>query len=66
MRIGIIGAGISGLTAGSYLRGRYPHGTAISIFEGSNRVGGRIFTKIITINGSTYHLDIGANLIDFN
>ncbi len=39
--IAIIGAGLAGLTAGYYLQ---KHGISAKIYEGSSRVGGRVFT----------------------
>lgn len=40
-RIAIVGAGLAGLTAGYYLK---KQGLSFSIYEGSSRVGGRVFT----------------------
>ncbi len=43
MKIGIIGAGITGLTAANYLKGA---GLSYTIFEKSNKVGGRVQTDV--------------------
>jgi protoporphyrinogen oxidase len=68
--IGIVGAGISGLSMAFHLL-KQPclpfNKTIIDIYETHSFVGGRIHTQIIEDRktGVKYHFDVGANLIDF-
>lgn len=58
--MGIIGAGISGLTLANRLI-NHPL-LKITIFEKNYELGGRVFTQTVAPN--TY-ADLGANIIDF-
>ncbi len=55
-RVGIIGAGISGLAAAKALS---DNGKSVSVFEARNRIGGRIWTE----NSLGVPLDLGASWI---
>ena len=55
MKIAIIGAGISGLTAAYYLR----HKHDISIFESASRIGGHTATVDVNVGGRDYAVDTG-------
>lgn len=52
----IIGAGVSGLAAASYLK---EHGIPVLVLEARNRIGGRVVTE----NFQGYGLDMGASWI---
>ena len=55
MRIAIIGAGISGLTAAYYLR----QGHDLSVFEAAERIGGHTATVDVDWHGKQYAVDTG-------
>lgn len=55
MRIAIIGAGISGLTAARYLCQNHD----VTVFEASSRVGGHVNTVQVDIDGQIHHIDTG-------
>ncbi len=55
MRIGIIGAGISGLTAAYRLQDQHD----ITVLERDQRIGGHTHTVEVTIEGRTYAIDTG-------
>ena len=55
MRIAIIGAGISGLTAAYYLR----QGHSITVYESAPRIGGHTATVDIEHRGREYAIDTG-------
>lgn len=55
--VAVIGAGISGLCVGRQLQN---FGYNVTIFEGRNRVGGRIYTDTKTLSGP---VDCGASII---
>ena len=55
MKIGIIGAGISGLTAASLLSDKHD----ITVFEQNNYVGGHTATVDVLIDGVQYAVDTG-------
>ena len=55
MKIAIIGAGISGLTAAYYLKPRHN----IKVFEIEDRIGGHTATVDVDINGHEYAIDTG-------
>ena len=54
----IVGAGISGLYLATRLQESFPK---IVIIEQSNRIGGRIISKQVEVNGQDYILEVGAN-----
>jgi oxygen-dependent protoporphyrinogen oxidase len=56
MKIGVIGSGISGLTAAYWLQ---KNGHDVTVFEKNSHVGGRMSTRVV--NG--FHFDIGANFL---
>lgn len=56
----ILGGGISGLTAAYYLQ---KHGVPFQIYEGSRRLGGRIYTKE-EFNDAGMFCELGAEFID--
>jgi protoporphyrinogen oxidase len=68
--IGIVGAGISGLTM-AYRLLKYSclskNKTIVDIYERNLVSGGRIHTNTCEDkkSGIRYHFDVGANLIDF-
>ncbi|MDJ0778705.1 MAG: FAD-dependent oxidoreductase [Gammaproteobacteria bacterium] len=55
MKIAIIGAGITGLTAAYYLRQKHD----ITVFESENRIGGHTATVDVTHDGREYAIDTG-------
>lgn len=55
MKIAIVGAGISGLTAAYYLNKKHD----ITLFEAANKIGGHTATKQICYQGETHHIDTG-------
>ena len=55
MKIAIIGAGITGLTAAYYLR----HKHDITVFEAENRIGGHTATVDVVHDGREYAIDTG-------
>ncbi|MDH3388615.1 MAG: FAD-dependent oxidoreductase, partial [Gammaproteobacteria bacterium] len=55
MKIAIIGAGISGLTAAYYLR----HKHDITVYESAPRVGGHTATVDVRHRGRDYAIDTG-------
>jgi len=55
MKIAIIGAGISGLTAAYYLR----HKHEISVYESAPRIGGHTATVDVEVAGRQYAIDTG-------
>lgn len=56
IKIGIIGAGIAGLTAAYYLQ---KYGYSVTLYEASNRAGGRIITERV----QNYMIDGGAQFL---
>ena len=55
MRIGVIGAGVSGMTAAWLLQ----HDHDVTLFESAPRLGGHVETLPIVIGGSTVYAEIG-------
>src|SRR5262245_56371410 len=55
MRIGIIGAGVSGMTAAWLLQ----HDHEVTLFEGAPRLGGHVETIPILAGGHTVHGELG-------
>lgn len=55
MRIGIIGAGISGLTAAYHLHDRHD----VTVLERDTRIGGHTHTVDVTVEGRNYAIDTG-------
>lgn len=55
MKIAVVGAGISGLTAAYLLNKKYD----ITIFEGGDRIGGHTATKEVSVNNESYAIDTG-------
>ncbi|HAA04580.1 MAG TPA: hypothetical protein DCE18_14640 [Syntrophobacteraceae bacterium] len=55
MRIAIIGAGISGLTAAYLLSDEHE----VVVFEANDYIGGHTHTVDVTCNGTTYPVDTG-------
>jgi predicted NAD/FAD-binding protein len=55
MRIAIIGAGISGLTAAWHLQNRHD----VTLFEAAATAGGHTHTSDITVDGRRYAIDTG-------
>lgn len=55
MKIAIIGAGISGLTAAYLLQQQHD----ITVFESEDRIGGHTATKHVTVAGQSYAIDTG-------
>jgi monoamine oxidase len=60
--VAIIGAGVAGLTAAYRL---HQAGIACEIFEGSERIGGRILTKY-DFNKDAMFCELGGELVDSN
>lgn len=56
----VVGAGISGLTTAKELMEK---GYKVTVLEASDRVGGRISTKEVSIAGKTFEFDMGAGWI---
>ena len=59
-RIAIIGAGLAGLSAAYYLEQR---GLIAQVYEGLNRVGGRVLTSTSALGTGTV-VDLGAELVN--
>ncbi|WNO08462.1 NAD(P)/FAD-dependent oxidoreductase [Teredinibacter sp. KSP-S5-2] len=55
MKIAIVGAGISGLTAAYYLNQKHD----ITLFEAAEQIGGHTATKKIRYQGETHNIDTG-------
>ena len=55
MKIAIIGAGISGLTAAYYLRPKHD----ITVYEAADRIGGHTATIDLVQDGRQYAIDTG-------
>jgi predicted NAD/FAD-binding protein len=55
MRIGIIGAGVSGMTAAWLLQ----HDHRVTLIEKAPRLGGHVETIPVVIDGSTVHAELG-------
>ncbi len=55
MKIAVIGAGISGLTASYLLHKKHD----ITLFEKADRLGGHTATKTVKIDGESYAIDTG-------
>lgn len=55
MKVAIIGAGISGLTAAYYLKSRHE----ISVYESADKIGGHTATVDVTRAGQNYAIDTG-------
>ena len=55
MKIAIIGAGISGLTAAYYLRRKHE----VSVFEAADKIGGHTATVDVSRQGRDYAIDTG-------
>jgi predicted NAD/FAD-binding protein len=55
MKIAIIGAGISGLTAAYYLRQKHE----VSVFEAADKIGGHTATVDVSHQGRDYAIDTG-------
>jgi predicted NAD/FAD-binding protein len=55
MKIAIIGAGISGLTAAHYLRGKHD----LTVYESAERIGGHTATVDVDWKGRHYAIDTG-------
>lgn len=60
-RVAIVGAGAAGLAAAHQLRRL---GIPYRIFEGSNRVGGRILTDFTTFAGQKQYGELGGEMIN--
>lgn len=56
MRIGIIGAGVSGMTAAWLLQ----HDHDVTLMDGAPRFGGHVDTLPVTVAGSTVYAEFGA------
>jgi len=56
MRVAVVGAGIGGLAAAYRLESQEVPGASVDVFEGSDRVGGKL--RLETVGGVT--LDVGA------
>ena len=61
VRVAVVGAGFAGLTAAWYLR---QAGVAVTVFEASDRVGGRVLTDHNFVPGKV--VEAGAELIGTN
>lgn len=61
IRVAVIGAGFAGLTAAWYLR---HSGLAVTVFEASDRIGGRVLTDHNFVPGKV--VEAGAELIGSN
>ena len=55
-KIGIVGAGMAGLSLGRILMQR---GYDVTLLEGQDRVGGRVWTEKV----GDYHVDLGASVV---
>jgi predicted NAD/FAD-binding protein len=55
MRIGIIGAGVSGMTAAWLLQ----HDHRVTLIEKAPRLGGHVETVPVTVEGTTVHAELG-------
>jgi predicted NAD/FAD-binding protein len=55
MRIGIIGAGVSGMTAAWLLQ----HDHRVTLFDRAPRLGGHVETIAVAIGGATVHAELG-------
>jgi hypothetical protein len=55
VRIGIIGAGVSGMTAAWLLQ----HDHKVTLFDKAPRLGGHVETIPVTIGGETVHAEVG-------
>ena len=62
MRVIVIGAGLAGLAAAWELRRR---GMSVTVLEGRNRVGGRVYTLRGFFAGGQY-ADLGGEFVDIN
>jgi renalase len=60
MRVGIIGAGLAGLTVARILD---DCGHSVRLFDKGRAVGGRLATKRLDVNGHTLRLDHGAQYL---
>jgi predicted NAD/FAD-binding protein len=56
MKIAIVGAGISGLSAAYVLGSKHE----VVLFEKDDRLGGHAHTVGVTVNGNEYFVDTGA------
>jgi protoporphyrinogen oxidase len=65
LRLAIVGAGIGGCSAAYYARSKIPD-LEITVFEASNRLGGRIYSRKVgsTVSeiGATFFLPINKNI----
>jgi monoamine oxidase len=63
LRIAIIGAGMAGLRAAHYLK-QYGLSENVTLYESSNRTGGRMWTEKLYGNSGT--TELGGEYIDYN
>jgi predicted NAD/FAD-binding protein len=61
MKIGIVGSGISGLSAAFFLKDEHE----ITIFEKENRFGGHANTRVINYNGLEINVDTGFIVFNY-
>ena len=59
MKIAVIGAGISGLTAAYYLKDKHQ----VTVLESEGRIGGHTATVDVTHEGRDYAIDTGFIVI---
>ncbi len=60
MRIAIIGAGVSGLTAAYLLRDEHE----IALYEKLSHIGGHVYTQDVALEASVFHADTGFTLFN--
>ncbi|MGE3261707.1 MAG: flavin monoamine oxidase family protein [Bacteriovoracia bacterium] len=60
-KVAIVGAGAAGLAAAYQL---HRHGIPFKLFEGSNRIGGRILTDFSTFAGQNQYGELGGEMIN--
>ena len=59
-RVAVIGAGFAGLAAASRLADA---GIAVTVFEARERVGGRVWSQTLSVNGRDCAVERGAEFI---
>lgn len=64
-KIGIVGGGPGGLLTAFFLERLAPHPLAITIFEASNRLGGKVLTEQFSAGGPRYEAG-AAELYDYS
>lgn len=60
LRVGVLGAGLAGLSAATRL---VADGADVTVFEARDRVGGRVWSESLEVNGEHHTIERGAEFV---